>query len=181
MYKFLTKSLAAIGGVAVTIAIFVFVAVGPLPWNNTSASFADIDQHFRYGSIGGEATNGLPYWIWKVLPTMFADKLPFPDYTAFGFMQEPGMEVPIGFAKSKLNGIDVITQNCATCHVGQVRSGPKSKPQLISGMPSHNVDLQGYIQFLREVADDPRFTTSQILPYIAVSYTHLTLPTIYSV
>ena len=166
MFKFLAKSLAAIGGVVVSIAICVFLAVGPLPWNNISASFADIDQHFRYGSIGGEATNGLPYWIWKVLPTMFADKLSVPDYTAFGFMQEPGMELPVGFAKSKSQGIEVITQNCATCHVGQVRTSPEGKPELISGMPGHNVDLQGYIQFLREVANDPHFTTSQILPYI---------------
>jgi hypothetical protein len=140
MFKFLAKSLAAIGGVVVSIAICVFLAVGPLPWNNISASFSDIDQHFRYGSIGGEATNGLPYWIWKVLPTMFADKLSVPDYTAFGFMQEPGMELPVGFAKSKSQGIEVITQNCATCHVGQVRTSPEGKPELISGMPVHNVD-----------------------------------------
>ena len=39
-------------------------------------SFADADEHFKYGSIGTEERVGLPYWIWKVLPTVFEDKLP---------------------------------------------------------------------------------------------------------
>ena len=41
-----------------------------------SESFADPDEHFKYGSIGTEERVGLPYWIWKVLPTVFEDKLP---------------------------------------------------------------------------------------------------------
>lgn len=164
--KYIRKMFTFLGGAVTAVALLVFLLIGPLPWNNTSASFKNIDQHFRYGSIGGESTNGIPYWIWRVLPTMFSDKLSAPNYTAFGFMQEEGQDLPIGFAKSRTNGIDVITQNCATCHVGKVRTSDTSKPQLISGMPGHNVNLQAYIQFLREVSSDPRFTSSQLLPYI---------------
>ena len=36
----------------------------------------DILSHFKYGSVGTEARVGLPYWIWRVLPIVFADKLP---------------------------------------------------------------------------------------------------------
>ena len=39
-------------------------------------TFADISDHFRYGSVGTEERVGLPYWIWRVLPIVFADKLP---------------------------------------------------------------------------------------------------------
>jgi mono/diheme cytochrome c family protein len=161
--------LALIGGLVATLLFVVFLLIGPLPWNNTSASFTNIDQHFRYGSIGGESSNGLPYWIWKVLPTMFSEKLPGKGYTSLGFMQEPGQDLPIGFAKSKRNGLEVVTQNCATCHVGQVKTSPDADPLIISTMPSHNVDLGGYIQFLRTVAVDPRFTAQEIMPYIEAS------------
>ncbi len=166
MIRLLSRILTTIGALVLSLVLILILMLGPLPWNNTSASFADIDEHFRYGSIGGESSNGLPYWIWKVLPVMFEEKLHGAGYTAFGFMQEPGRELPVGFARSRANGIDVITQNCATCHVGQVRTSPEAIPRLISGMPAHNVDLQAYIRFLREVADDPRFTASQLLPFI---------------
>ena len=168
--RILQKTLTTLGALFASIALIVVFFLGPFPWNNTSQSFADIDKHFRYGSIGGEATNGLPYWIWKVMPEMFADKLPAnataKDYTAFGFLKEPGEDLPIGFSRSKTLGIDVITQNCATCHVGSVRTTKKSPHVLISGMPANTVNLQGYIQFLRDVANDPRFVTNQLMPYI---------------
>ena len=38
--------------------------------------FPDIVDHFKYGSVGTEERAGLPYWIWRVLPIVFADKLP---------------------------------------------------------------------------------------------------------
>ena len=34
-------------------------------------SFPEIGDHFKYGSIGTEEGVGLPYWIWRVLPTVF--------------------------------------------------------------------------------------------------------------
>ena len=170
MMEILRKVFTLLGGAVVAVALLLFLLIGPLPWNNTSRSFAEIDRHFRYGSIGGESTNGMPYWIWKVLPDMFADQLPIDapatDYTAFGFLQEPGEDMPIGFARSRTSGIDVVTQNCATCHVGSVRTTTDAIPELISGMPSHNVNLQAYIKFLRDVADDSRFTSDQLIPYI---------------
>ena len=36
----------------------------------------DILSHFKYGSVGTEVSVGLPYPIWRVLPVLFADKLP---------------------------------------------------------------------------------------------------------
>jgi len=153
-------------GLVVAIALWL---VWPLITNNGPVYYADEDEHFRYGSIGGETTDGFPYWVVKVLPTAFADKLPSEGgFTSFGFIQEPDHEFPIGFARSTNQfGLDVVTQNCATCHVSTVRDSPDDpSPRLISAMPGMTVDLQAYIQFLRAVGQDERFTANHLMPYI---------------
>ena len=33
-------------------------------------------QIFDHGSIGNETQQGLPYWIWRVLPTLYPEYLP---------------------------------------------------------------------------------------------------------
>jgi hypothetical protein len=73
-------------------------------------------DHFKYGSVGIEPEEGLPYWIWQVLPRMFADKLPGPGgYASLGVSWEPGRELPIGFSKkSVFDGSPAV--NCAFCH-----------------------------------------------------------------
>ncbi|HZA38222.1 MAG TPA: hypothetical protein VE486_03695, partial [Candidatus Baltobacteraceae bacterium] len=38
--------------------------------------YADPEEHFKYGSTGGERESGIPYWIWKVLPKLFPEYLP---------------------------------------------------------------------------------------------------------
>src|SRR5262249_51296695 len=38
--------------------------------------YADIGDHFKYGSIGSEAGKGMPYRIWRILPKMFPEHLP---------------------------------------------------------------------------------------------------------
>ena len=43
--------------------------------------FASDEEHFLYGSIGTEAEQGLPYWIWLVLPRIFPEHLPGPAAT----------------------------------------------------------------------------------------------------
>ena len=47
--------------------------------------------------------------------------------------------------------------NCATCHTGTVRESANSPRQIIAGMPAHQMDLQGYANFLTACARDPRF------------------------
>jgi hypothetical protein len=37
---------------------------------NRPETFADVRDHFKYGSIGAEGRTGLPYWIWLVLPRL---------------------------------------------------------------------------------------------------------------
>lgn len=144
--------------------------VSPFVTNRGSAQYADIDEHFRYASIGGEDSNGLPYWLWRVLPTVFADKLPGNGYESLGFIKESDHELPIGFARSTNRlGLAVVTQNCATCHVGSVRESATGDRHIISTMPSNTVNLGEYIRFLSDVAVDKRFSARELMPYILES------------
>src|SRR5438128_1119795 len=62
--------------------------------------YDDMVEQFKYGSIGSDIENGLPIAVIKVLPRMFPEYLPQTlarDYSAFGFVQEPGHDLPIGF------------------------------------------------------------------------------------
>ncbi|MBO3457477.1 cytochrome c [Aetokthonos hydrillicola Thurmond2011] len=148
-----------------TVLAVVLLLAWPFLWNNGSVRYADINEHFKYGSIGGEKANGIPYWVWKVLPVVFADKLPGKGYTSLGFIQEPGKDLPIGFSQSKI-GFERVGQNCATCHAGSVRETPNSQPQIITTMPSNTVNLGAYIRFLSDIAIDERFNAREMMPHI---------------
>ena len=156
------KILAVIVAIVVTVSIYL---VSPLLLGNGTVKYADINDHYKYGSIGGEAANGIPYWVWKALPIVFADKLPGEGYTSLGFIQEPEHDLPIGFSQGKI-GFNRVAQNCATCHAGTLRDTPESEPQIITAMPSNTVDLQGYVSFLSDVAIDERFTADKMMPQI---------------
>jgi len=125
---------------------------------------SEIRAHFKYDSIGSEPANGIPYWIWKVLPAMFPEKLPAPGngYTSFGFVFEPGNEIPIGLARRTVI-IPRLGMNCAICHTGTVRDTPESPPRIYLGMPANTFDLQAYLQFLIDCASDGRFTADNVV------------------
>ena len=135
------------------------------------SSFTNIDEHFKYGSVGTEERVGLPYWIWRVLPQIFEDKLPKRPgigYERIGFMPESGRPPrsrPIGtsYRESRFARVGL---NCATCHVGSYRETPTSARQIVAGMPANQMDLQGYANFLTACAQDPRFDYSTIMAAI---------------
>jgi hypothetical protein len=132
---------------------------------NQPVEYHDIVEHFKYGSIGSETANGIPYWIWKVLPEMFPEKLPGKGYESLGFLKEEGNDTPIGFSRRRAP-IDRVGLNCAVCHTGTLRETPSSPTQIIVGMPANNLDLQAYIEFLTNCALDARFSPRYIMPAI---------------
>ena len=100
--------------------------------SNGTLDYADIGDHFKYGSIGSEPANGIPYWIWKALPELFADKLPGPGYASLGFIQEEGQDRPIGFSSRRVL-IDRVSLNCGVCHTGTVSRSARRSPSRHSG------------------------------------------------
>jgi mono/diheme cytochrome c family protein len=130
--------------------------------------FASLEDHFRYGSTGGERDAGIPYWLWKVLPEMFPEYLPEPGkgYAGFGFVfdakRPSDPDLPVGVSKRNVQGIDRVFLNCAVCHVGSVRDTPTGTPRLITGMPANTLDLQGFERFLFNCATSEKFTPDRI-------------------
>lgn len=139
------------------------------PPEGDGPSFPDIRDHFQYGSVGTEARVGIPYWLWRVLPIVFEDKLPArpgTGYERLGFL--PGGAPhgrPIGTSLLPGRG-DLVGLNCATCHAGTIRDTPTSARRVVLGMPANQMDLQGYARFLTACANDPRFTAGVLIPAI---------------
>jgi hypothetical protein len=148
-------------GVLLIIAFWAFIFFT----SNLPVDYPDIVDQFKYGSLGSEIEKGIPYWIWRVMPEVFADKLPGKGYDSLGFIQEPGHNLPIGFSQRRVI-IDRVGLNCATCHVGTFRKNAADPHQVVAAMPSNVVNLQGYIQFISAVAIDPRFNAESLLPAI---------------
>jgi mono/diheme cytochrome c family protein len=150
------------------------LAMGAITWyqlfRQVPVTYADPAEHFKYGSIGVEVPAGIPYWIWVVLPRVFADKLPGPGgYVALGASWEMGREMPVGFTKMTV-GIPRVGVNCAGCHTTSVRAAPNDAPQLYLGGPSSRFQAQGYVRFLFACAHDDRFTSATLMKAILAIY-----------
>jgi len=153
--------------ILVAIAAYLYWAFNP----NRPVDYADIQEHFKYGSIGSEPANGIPYWIFKVMPDMFPEKLPGKGYASLGFIEEPGKDLPVGFSVRRVI-VDRVGLNCGVCHTGTVRENASSQPRVIVGMPANRLELENYVRFLTACAVDPRFTVDNVMTAIAAR-THL--------
>ena len=129
--------------------------------SNSPVTYSDPKEHFKYGSTGGEIRAGIPYTIWKTLPAIFG--LPGGNYESFGFLYEPGKDLPVGVSKRRYRGIDLVSVNCAICHVGSYRASLADRPKYVLAMPSNTVDLEAYYQFLFNAAKSEKFTAGRVL------------------
>lgn len=140
----------------------------PVPQPATS----DPARLFNHGSIGNETAQGLPYWIWRVLPQIFPDLMPANQdgYGAFGVFWAKGEEVPVGLSVKTLGVIPRVAPNCAFCHQGSYRLAPQDAARLVSAGPGTRVDPQAYIRFLTRAGADPRFTADRLMQEIQAIY-----------
>ena len=165
------QSIALAVGVVVVLAV-LGVGLPTLVWaqRNIPEVHVTASAHFKYGSVGAESRSGIPYWIWVVLPEVFADHLPVgpgEGYSRFGFIFEAEAPKgrPIGTSYREAP-IPMTGLNCAVCHTGTIREAEGSVAQVVPGMPSHQFDLQKYLVFLFAVAKDSRFNAHNIIPAI---------------
>lgn len=162
--------------VAVALVILA-IPVGYFAWYNFFREVPqpawiteDAEMNFLYGSIGGEASAGLPYWLIVVLPRIFGEYIPGPGgYAAFGVPWEEGRELPVGFSK-KTVGFDRVGFNCAVCHAAQYRLTEDATPTVVAGGGSHTADVQALLEFLSRCAEDERFNADNILAEIDLTY-----------
>ncbi|MCG8456832.1 MAG: cytochrome c, partial [Holophagales bacterium] len=158
------------------IALLIALAVIYVGWSNLFRELpqqipdqlADdsIEELFKYGSIGTENDQGLPFWIFLVLPNIFPEYLPAPGgYAALGFQWEQGRQLPVGFTRKTI-GFERVGINCAICHSGALTPPGRPAPEVIAGMPGNTQDLLAYQRFLFDCASDPRFIAATLLQEI---------------
>ena len=121
-------------------------------------TFPYADEHFMYGSIGSEA-DGVPYWIWAVLPGLFPEHLP----------DRPGEATPAWGSSTSPGAIPAHRHQPARAPggpggpqlrrvpVGTIQDSPDDRVRFVLGMPSHQFDFEGYLRFLFACACDERF------------------------
>jgi mono/diheme cytochrome c family protein len=157
--------------IATAATVVVLLAAGWVLYDNLlrhepELVYPDIVQHYKYAAIGLGPSSRIPYWIFKVLPDVFADKLPGPGgYASLGLIVEDGAQWPVGFAK-RVFGYECLEANCSLCHTAQYRTAPGAKPVVVPGGPAHTLDLQGFQRFLYSAAADPRFNPSTLMDAI---------------
>ena len=153
--------LAAVGGL---VAYNTFFREEPPPY------FESDEAHFMWGSIGTESAEGIPYWIWLVLPRIFPEYLPGTGGLAsLGIHSAPEQEMPIGLSKATI-GFPRVAINCAMCHITSVRTTAGGPVTLVAGGTSNRTSPQQYLRFLLDCASDPRFTADVILAEIAKNH-----------
>src|SRR5688572_26136257 len=99
-YKRSLTITAIVGATLLVVLGFAYNRYAP----NRPIVYDDIVEQFKYGSIGSDIENGLPIAVLKVLPRMFPEYLPQSlarDYSAFGFVQEAGHDLPVGFSSRR--------------------------------------------------------------------------------
>ena len=127
---------------------------------------------FNHGSIGNETAQGLPYWIWRVLPQVFPEHLPAngDGYATFGLHWPTGDPVPVGLSQKRLGVIERVAPNCAFCHQGSYRLRAENPAQLVSAGAGTRADPQSYIRFVTQAGQDPRFTSDWLMDEITAIY-----------
>jgi len=158
-------ALAALVAGAVLV-LWVIVSVN----SDRPITYANIEDHFKYGSIGSEPGGSLlspiggvlpPYWVFTALPSVCRDKLPG-GYASLGFVMEPGKDLPVGVSRRRRFGVDHVGLNCAVCHTSTVRDAPGGPARVVLGMPAQRLDLQAFVQFVLDCTLDSRLTADAV-------------------
>ena len=168
-FRHINVKRAGIAAGLVVIAFIVAIVIYTLIFiqRDVPEVHANIDDHFKYGSIGGEL---FPYWIWLVLPDLFPEYLPDragDGYARMGFISESDSPRgrPIGVSYRE-RPIPMVGLNCAACHAGVVRESQGAAPQIVLGMPANKFSLQEYLDFWFNAAKDERFDADTLIPAI---------------
>ncbi|HEX5725321.1 MAG TPA: hypothetical protein VFX98_07630 [Longimicrobiaceae bacterium] len=154
------------GAVAAVVAVIFGIGAWRAMFRTVPVRWASIEEEFKYGSIGVEPNQGVPYWLWMVLPRVFPEHLPGPGgWAALGLTWEEGAELPVGFSKLTV-GFPRVGINCALCHTATWRATPEGERHLVEAGNTSTVDVQAYQRFLVKCAKDPRFTADVLMPQI---------------
>ena len=127
-------------------------------------------DHSRFEALGTDPEQGIPFWIWLMLPRLFPEYLPDTGgYTSLGMVWEPGAQMPVGFTQQPTR-FHPVAMTCAACHLDPPRQVPQTVPATVSTNGFTAFDWQGYQNFLGAAAQDPRFSPQYLIS--AISHDH---------
>ncbi|MGD2071636.1 MAG: hypothetical protein PVI57_23430, partial [Gemmatimonadota bacterium] len=178
--KTVVKVCAVVGALVIVALVVGGTYLGMRLRDDRPVRYDDLEEHFKYGSTGGERGYwkqfgfGVPYWIWIAMPELFPEYLPDGErgrgYAAFGMIYEDGrdprFDLPIGMSMRRVQGVDRVYFNCAVCHTGTVRDAPDGERRIVVGMPANNFDLGALADFLGASAGDWKFRSSRMMPTV---------------
>ncbi|HTM04736.1 MAG TPA: hypothetical protein VL173_14595 [Vicinamibacterales bacterium] len=173
------RTLLVVAAVAVLVGVWAVISLAI----DRPVTYADVRDHFKYGSIGSEPGVSLlnpvggilpPRAVFTALPSICPEKLPG-GYASLGFIVEPGHVLPVGVSVRRRLGIDHVGLNCAACHTGTVRDAPDAPPRIVLGMPAHQLDLQRFVEFVTECTLDARTTKAAVLAQLSKTGVHISL------
>ena len=180
MWRLYLGLLALFALAMVGLALVIFGATALVKFSsNSTPAYPDAAAHFMYGSIGAESASGLPYWMWKALPSLYpADFQERNDYSAFGFIYQTDAsghqyDLPVGLSRRRVHGVDMVWFNCATCHTGAWQASADAPRHIVPGMPSNNLDLYRSIMFVLNMGADERIASGLLFPAMQRQGAHL--------
>jgi hypothetical protein len=170
MIRILARTLVSfLALIAVSIPVAWLVLLRPVAQPDTH----DPLQVFNHGSIGNETAQGLPYWIWRVLPAMFPEYLPGNQdgFGSIGVHWIAGEELPVGFSKKTLGVVSFVAPNCAFCHQGSYRLHAGDPATFVPAGAGTRVNVQGFLRFLTAIGrHKDRFTSDKVMAAITAIY-----------
>ena len=137
--------------------------------------YTDIGEHFKYGSIGTEMSNGVPDWIEKSSPRCFPSTCSTAarrDTRHSGYdHRERCLRQAVRYPRRllrirRIKVFDRVSINCAACHSSTYRETPKNDLTLAVRHPRHRLNLLGYFDFLFRCAVIPGSTPARSWPRI---------------
>ena len=162
--KIIAGLIGLIGLLGLVTLILIIVVLFRLT-QDRSPYIPDIVAHFEHGSIGSEPESGLPYYFIKALPSLFPEAFDGQGWGKFGFLHDDqDDDLPIGFSRRLVDGVDVAWLNCAVCHTGTYRTEAEGERHIVPGMPSNNLDLYTFFTFILEAGADERLAYDSVIP-----------------
>jgi hypothetical protein len=152
----------AVVAAAILLALYYLLFV-----NQYVVAYKDDLDHFKHGSIGSEPVNGLPLLVFRALPVIYEGKLGPGGYRKFGFLYESrDADLPMGFSRRVVDGVERVWLNCSVCHIGTYRLSKEDTRHYIYGGSSNNLRLYDLIEFLIGVGADPGFNPDSLITAI---------------
>ena len=159
------RVLALVLAIPTALAVLVAVFVLPRFLADRPVEYSAIEEHFKYGSTGGERVSGFPYWIFQAMPGVCPKLLPG-GWPSLGFVYEEGKDLPVGMSKRNYQGVDRVFFNCAVCHTSTVREAPDGKARIVLGMPANTFNIFGFTRFVFDCAKDEHFSAEFVVAEI---------------